>query len=568
MGDPMLAGDQPPLDAAVYADDGSGSRTGSLVLESVGTALVIAASFISCFGTNLQKLSLTRGERGCRVIWWSGMLLMVLGSVLDVAALPFVPMSRVAALGATGMVANLVITPPFLNEKRTRHDVVGGAVIVCGTVIACVFGAGEQHAATTEELLNYFSASPFVGYGVAVLVSLVGLLWVIRGYELRSHASVDAGLRGQPTVKQLMNTHWAHEHADELRALTVPCGREFPFFAVGPQVYPVVFASFAGICGAQNIMFAKASLTFFRNAVTGSETGENLGLLFVFIIPTVVCVLLQVMYLNKALAIYYDALFVLPVYQANWILGGVLSGIVFYQEYRVIPGNHSALFVLGLGIVLCGIGILSQRRSKAHVPTEALPMRDDSTIIAPSTEDGIERICSPQLVRTSSTQQHPRASGDWTSFVRPFAPVTELRDDVSASPSLAGSFCPSGIQTWETESQHTLRGSCRILPPSVTGREAGYSAVRSQRGRGPGAPSLGRRGSGNIRSAPQSSHTPPPVIGSDGRATPATPATPGQKTLLTNAALKTEVPPLLGTAALAADDAGSLSTPTPPQTPQ
>lgn len=33
------------------------------------------------------------------------------------AALPFVPQSRVAALGATGIVANVIITPLFLGEK-------------------------------------------------------------------------------------------------------------------------------------------------------------------------------------------------------------------------------------------------------------------------------------------------------------------------------------------------------------------------------------------------------------------------------------------------------------------
>jgi len=39
---------------------------------------------------------------------------------MDLAALPFIPQSRVAVLGSTGIIFNVLITPLFLGEKLTK----------------------------------------------------------------------------------------------------------------------------------------------------------------------------------------------------------------------------------------------------------------------------------------------------------------------------------------------------------------------------------------------------------------------------------------------------------------
>jgi len=49
-----------------------------------------------------------------------GMGCMIAGSLMDLAALPFIPQSRVAVLGSTGIIFNVLITPLFLGEKLTK----------------------------------------------------------------------------------------------------------------------------------------------------------------------------------------------------------------------------------------------------------------------------------------------------------------------------------------------------------------------------------------------------------------------------------------------------------------
>ena len=50
-----------------------------------------------------------------------GMALMIAGALMDLGALPFIPQSRVAVLGSTGIIFNVLITPLFLGEKLTRR---------------------------------------------------------------------------------------------------------------------------------------------------------------------------------------------------------------------------------------------------------------------------------------------------------------------------------------------------------------------------------------------------------------------------------------------------------------
>lgn len=124
----------------------------------------------------------------------------------------------------------------------------------------------------------------------------------------------------------------------------------------GQQFYPVLHAFYAGIIGAQSVMFAKAALLFFSNACKGVEVGKSAGLFVAFLFPMGICLWNQIYYLNMALRIYPDAVFVLPVYQVSWIAGGACSGLVFYQEYVLMSWTQLSLF--WMGIIVSGVGLI------------------------------------------------------------------------------------------------------------------------------------------------------------------------------------------------------------------
>ena len=189
-------------------------------LVAMGTLLVVGASFISCFGVNLQKwahnLNDARGEQDpeTRISmvkdwrWWSGIICMILGSIMDMAALPFVPLSRVAALGASTIVANIIITPLFLKEKLTKHDFIGCIVTVTGTGVACYFGAGSESELDSSCLLEYFIEPLFIAYGACIFIFLSCCYYFIEGFRRLGVAAAREGIVGGQGQLQQLETVW------------------------------------------------------------------------------------------------------------------------------------------------------------------------------------------------------------------------------------------------------------------------------------------------------------------------------------------------------------------------
>lgn len=348
-------------------DTNGDENTVAVGLQIMGTIMVITASFISTFGVNLQKWAHNKNteipleERKPMMKnwrWWTGMVCMITGSLFDLAALPFVPQSRVAALGAVGIVANVIVTPLFLGEEVTRHDIVGCVVVCVGCTIACVFGAATEPEIDSSCLLDYFAAGLFIFYAVSLVASLLVMYYLIHGFQVVVARLVEA----EECPNDTFDCVWAHRNRGTCEKYTDDM---WPFCYItkyGAQFYPFLVAAFGGMCGANSIMFAKAVLIFLKNAASGDASSA--GYLMLFLIPFGACLFLQVTFLNKSLQIYPDALFVLPCYQSFWIVFGIAAGLIFYKEYQQLEGWHIFLFALGVIISLVGVKILAMRNSK------------------------------------------------------------------------------------------------------------------------------------------------------------------------------------------------------------
>ena len=193
-------------------------------------------------------------------------------------------------------------------------------------------------------LLAYFHQTGFIVYLVVLLLSLVGLYYFIYGYKLVS-INWD-GLVKADVMREKMECMWAHEcykrgetydkyDGKTLLQIIADPDELHPFVYVtrfGPQFYPFVHAAFGGMAGANSIMFAKAVLIFGKNMVTGPDQGLSAAYLGVFLVPFGLCLFAQIKYLNVALAIYRDSLFVLPCYQSFWIVFGIAAGPTLHQE--------------------------------------------------------------------------------------------------------------------------------------------------------------------------------------------------------------------------------------------
>eukprot|EP01064_Diplonema_japonicum_P018455 TRINITY_DN2713_c0_g5_i1.p1 TRINITY_DN2713_c0_g5~~TRINITY_DN2713_c0_g5_i1.p1 ORF type:complete len:367 (+),score=6.10 TRINITY_DN2713_c0_g5_i1:60-1160(+) len=344
--------------------ENSSFANGELMRDVVGDSLVVSACFISCIGVNLQKLAHTHNEglpaekrktMLWSVRWWAGILLMIAASVMDLAALPLIPLSRLAALGSTTLVANVLVTPWFQNEILTLHDIAGCAITLLGSSTACYYGSYKQPDLTYGLLLELVYNPSLVAYAIGVgSVLLVSLIYIENFRRKECELRKEGVLGGEQP--EYLECFWAF---DNLSTVASPNSSVEFVTKFGPQFYPTVHASFAGVLGGHSIMFAKAAISILFT-LTHAFTPATGCAFTVCALFAVLSVWGQIYYLNKALRMYKNVLYVLPIYQSLWVVSGVASGLIFYKEYTRLPPHDLSLFLLGVVITLLGLLVLSR----------------------------------------------------------------------------------------------------------------------------------------------------------------------------------------------------------------
>lgn len=113
--------------------------------------------------------------------------------------------------------------------------------------------------------------------------------------------------------------------------------------------------------GGQSVLFAKSCAEMFKAAFHGDGSCflhfEGYLLMFALL----AFLLCQFHYLNLGLS-YYDALSIVPVYQAYWIISGVLGGVIYFQEIRSFSFEQACMFIVGIITTIVGVVLLSRRK--------------------------------------------------------------------------------------------------------------------------------------------------------------------------------------------------------------
>jgi len=316
----------------------------------IAVAIAVSASTISNFGLNLQKLALNHRNAGkpralVSLLWTLGFVGLVGGALCDFAALGFGAQSIVAPLGAWTLVSNVVIAPFFLGEKISVRDLASTGLIVAGCALSVAMASHKDEVYSAFELFDLYAQPRFAIYFSAVVAVLVAFLFLVRFAErLESRY----GGRSPEFMR------WFHFHR----------------FA---------YAAMSGVAGAQSVLFAKTVVEL----LTGSIVNHD-RVFFAYwqtypvLLGLTASLTLQVYWMQSGLA-RYDALYCVPVFQAVWILTGVVGGGVFYQEFDGFSLLSWVLFPVGILLCVAGVFFLSQRdaeaehvrRAKAHTAESA-----------------------------------------------------------------------------------------------------------------------------------------------------------------------------------------------------
>lgn len=278
--------------------------------------------------------------------FYSGLVsMLVLNPALGAVAYCFATQSLLAPMAGLTIGWNTLMGPMLLpHERLTTNDFVGAFLIFAGCVLVGVSGTHETPPLPVEKLASRFVTFPFLLYCVALFAVLVVLI-----HHAKHALHFTCSRRGDDDV---MGTPGRNRRL-ELR-----------------QATRVSISVFAGVMSGQ-LFFLAATMRLLHD--DGEAGIWRYPLTYVCIVGALSTALFGLYLLNEALKVE-DAVVVIYLYEASYILAGAISGLCFFQDMKHLSAWHYVVYSLSLLLILLGIYVVAKRSSPQAENENLLPL--------------------------------------------------------------------------------------------------------------------------------------------------------------------------------------------------
>mmetsp|Transcript_9307 Transcript_9307/g.26153 ORF Transcript_9307/g.26153 Transcript_9307/m.26153 type:complete len:711 (+) Transcript_9307:78-2210(+) len=297
-------------------------RTGGIILNLTGQVMQNLAAVLMSFGQQ-GPLSAKR-----RSLWYVGVVLIVLGALAVFASYGVAEQSLLGSLISVQFVSNMFFCRVILGKSVTLFMLVGTAVIVGGTLLCILNAPHVEHDLDEAEMERLYLRNPvFQRF-------LLGeaMVWILMDKLYSTY--VDAQQRG--------HQKWGHE-------VLIPC----------------MFVARAALPGSFSVVAAKNLAVLLRLTTEGRNMlGSPLLWLSLFFWLGGTAYWMRRM--NHALALFNGA-FIIPLCQVNWSCFTIVTGGVFFEEFKYFSWDNSLLFALGVCVNFAGVMMLQPPKKTSKV---------------------------------------------------------------------------------------------------------------------------------------------------------------------------------------------------------
>ena len=286
------------VDDAVLLDPGLKCQALPAWGFGVGVLMGVAGSIGINVGQNIQATALDelpdelKSKPHKSKLWLWGMVIFIIFSLINFAALALAPASILTPLESIQFVTNIFYNK-FVNKKMISWAMQGGTwLTVLGTVFTVIFGPVGVPCHSVRTLENYWSKPTWLVYLIISLAFAIGS-YVTHIVYMRKMKLV--------RVQNDAPAPWAHE-----------------------MVLPVSFTLYSSLAGgAQMIVQSKVFSELLAMIFQGNFTIFMGWLLYVEIVLVVTCGIIWIVKLTECLGLY-NPLLILPLMVGTYILfGGV-----------------------------------------------------------------------------------------------------------------------------------------------------------------------------------------------------------------------------------------------------
>ncbi|KFP76606.1 Magnesium transporter NIPA2, partial [Apaloderma vittatum] len=254
-------------------------------------------------------------------LWWAGLLCMGVGEAANFAAYAFAPATLVTPLGALSVLVSAVLSSTFLNEHLNVHGKIGCLLSILGSTVMVIHAPQEEEVSSLESMAEKLKDPGFIVFAACVLVSSLLLIFV-------------AGPRyGQSNV--------------------------------------LVYVLVCSAIGSLSVSCVKGVGLALKELFSGKPVlKEPLG--WVLLVCLVMCISVQINYLNKALDIFNTSV-VTPVYYVLFTTAVMTCSAILFKEWQHMVLHNVVGTISGFLTIVSGIFLLHTFRDVPFAP-DLLPL--------------------------------------------------------------------------------------------------------------------------------------------------------------------------------------------------
>lgn len=297
----------------------------------IGCGINLFGSISINLGTNIMKLGHNLRESSSPFEserpsiktyreWKIGICIFVVGNIANFLSFGFAAQSLLASLGTVQFVSNVFFASFVLKERVTWRVIGGTTCIIGGVVVLVLFGNKKSEELHVDDLIDLYRDSAYAVY-LCCLACLV-----VMGYLLYR-----LGRTGEPGSPVSM-------------------------------IAPLAYAVYSSSLGTQSVLMAKTLSTMLRLLLSGDFSLFTSWFFYVVIVSFVCTASFWTTRLNMSLKLF-PAMIIIPMMQINWTLFSIVSGGMYFQEFRDFSTMNMCVFCAGVGIVLIGVTTLSTAKS-------------------------------------------------------------------------------------------------------------------------------------------------------------------------------------------------------------
>ncbi|KAL8162916.1 hypothetical protein V2J09_014405 [Rumex salicifolius] len=262
--------------------------------------------------------------------WWAGMLTMIFGEIANFAAYAFAPAILVTPLGALSIIFSAVLAHFILKEKLHIFGVLGCVLCVVGSTVIVLHAPHEKAIVSVKQVWHLATEPAFLVYGGLVFIMVLVLIFYLV-------------------------PRYGHTHL-------------------------VVYVGICSLMGSITVMSVKAVSI----ALKLSFEGSNQFIYFqtwIFTSIVVVCCILQINYLNKALDMFNTAV-VSPVYYVMFTSFTILASMIMFKDWDNQNGSQIATELCGFVTILSGTFLLHKTKDMGNNSRTSTPYATPNSTVA------------------------------------------------------------------------------------------------------------------------------------------------------------------------------------------